>query len=392
MAKNTDMTDVMGVVPTYARPTMSPLNPSLYNILDNNIGVHGISDEGAEMHAEYRADRDGRMVMDVISAGEYYRVACPLCNDTRGRLWINYRWGVRDPITGDRNYFLAHCYNENCLSEPGAIAQLRALTTQYIRRAKAGRVTLNPGKKFDPSKPIEMPSDCEPLDTLPDDHPAIRYLKQRRFDVDEVQKRWGVQYSRRVCSFSPNGRLVIPFYGASSYKPLLGWQARRLDATDNGPKYYTARGTKKSRVLYGLPRVRDEGPVVLCEGPTDVWRLGRNAVAFLGKKASEQQVQLVREHLHGRPLVVMLDADAVVEAGALVTRITAMRRASLLRTDKSSVVQITLPSGRDPADHARDELWQLVDAALRRTARPRSSAPKSTAKPRRSSSSQAQRK
>lgn len=340
-----------------------PLNESLYKVLDHNIGVVGLADEGCELVGEYHRDRDGRMVMYVISPGEYIRVSCPFCNDTRGRLWINHRWGVRDPITGSLNLFLARCFNEDCLSHPARLQQLRFLTTQYIRSARAGRVTVKPGTKVDPTKPIALPQDCKPLAKLPADHPAIRYLLARGFDPEEVAERWGVCYSRGVCSWSPAGRLVIPFYGPLKDKPLVGWQARAITKDDDGPKYYTAPGCKKSHILYGLHRVRKDGPVAICEGPTDVWRLGRNAVALLGKKPSSEQLRLVREHLYGRPLVVMLDPDAAKEAGDLVARLTAIRRGSLLHPDESPVLSVALAAGYDPADYSRKQLWRLIEQA-----------------------------
>ena len=36
----------------------------------------------------------GKPEFQASNPGEYYRIACPFCLDTRHRLWINHRWGV----------------------------------------------------------------------------------------------------------------------------------------------------------------------------------------------------------------------------------------------------------------------------------------------------------
>ena len=49
-------------------------------------------------------------------SGEYYRVNCDKCGDTRQRLWINHMWGVRDVETGDDHLYLIICFNEGCIN------------------------------------------------------------------------------------------------------------------------------------------------------------------------------------------------------------------------------------------------------------------------------------
>ena len=45
--------------------------------------------------------------------------------------------------------------------------------------------------------------------------------------------------------------------------------------------YFTAPGRNKSCLLDGIERARQStGPVLICKGTTDVWRAGKDAVAF----------------------------------------------------------------------------------------------------------------
>src|ERR1043166_541750 len=103
----------------------SPLRPELYHRLLDCFGSVLVANEGEAMDACVRTDRlTGRQELSVNLPGEYFRVSCCFCNDTRHRLWINHRWGRYEPAVKSKNLFLAHCYNENCLAQPGNVSQL----------------------------------------------------------------------------------------------------------------------------------------------------------------------------------------------------------------------------------------------------------------------------
>src|SRR4051794_16673671 len=97
---------------------MNPLNDWLYRALEARLGPVKVSNEGQEATVLYSPDwsRDGKLRAAVVEAGEYYRVSCPFCSDDRHRLWVNHRWAVPDPQTGDDNLHLAICFNAPCLS------------------------------------------------------------------------------------------------------------------------------------------------------------------------------------------------------------------------------------------------------------------------------------
>jgi DNA primase len=119
----------------------------------------------------------------------------------------------------------------------------------------------------------------------------------------------------------------------------------------------------KSRLLYGLPQaLATSGPIIVCEGPTDVWRFGTNAVALIGKSLSNEQCRLLVHHFAGRPLVVALDRDAADEARHVRQKLIDARRDVGQATP---VVMLALPQGgKDPADFGTAELTAAVAAAL----------------------------
>jgi len=116
----------------------------------------------------------------------------------------------------------------------------------------------------------------------------------------------------------------------------------------------------KSQVLYNLPAARKStGPIIVCEGPTDCWRIGTNSVALLGKSMSRTQKELLLRHFTGRPIVVLLDSDAQAEAQAIQNELKAVRT-----SQADDVVIAQLPQGgKDPADFTQEQLLGVVNAA-----------------------------
>jgi hypothetical protein len=347
---------------------MTSLNQSLFQAL-RQFGEVRITSPGARLEATYQEMPDGRVRMQVISAGEYLRINCPYCNDTRFRLWINHRWGLKDPHTGTRNRWLAICYNEDCLAAEANRQDLISRTSWYHREAGAGRVKIAVGRAEPVGRPIPLPGDYVPLDELKRGHHARRYLRDRGYNPDTLARDWSIGFSREACCLSRRaGRLLIPLYRIEKGKPVCwGWQARAIDPDDEQrAKYFTAPGLKKSQLLYGLERVdAGTGPILICEGATDVWRAGKNAVALLGKNASTEQVCLIRKHFRGRPLAVALDPDARDTARMLVRGLRQARLKSVLHPDETPVVLVRLPDGQDPGDCTREQLWGLAEDTLR---------------------------
>lgn len=353
---------------------MSQLNPALYEALKSEFGRVKIANQGQQFVGQhYKLDDVTRL--RAISSGEYYCVACPFCTDTQTRLWINHRWGVRDSVTGTRNRWLAICFKDDCLRNADNREQLIEMLTWYNRSAGAGDVSIRKGTIAIVAKSVPLPKDFVPLTDLPTNHPACEYLRGRGFDPKRMSKRWGVGYSARD-SFpsSSRGRLVIPIKKLESGQPVhFGWQSRQIVDDPSAAKYCTARGFKKSQALYGIEWVDGSTePVLIMEGPTDVWRAKKNAVAIWGKTASESQKALILQHLRDRPLVIVLDQDALADAKKLRTELRDRRKSEKQWHSKLPVVVARLEKGRDPADYDRTQLLALADEALARRSKTRS--------------------
>lgn len=351
----------------------SPLNRKLYDALIATFGYVEISSPGESFIGQLRSSYlyPGRQLFAPVYSGEYYRISCPFCNDTRKRLYINHMFNV--VVERDDHLYMACCFNEQCIDSREKRVQLRDMIFPFCY---GGTQRMDAIEEFRSSEsnediPIEvrLPFTLGLRDSL--SFSACDYLQSRGFDPDELSERWGVGYCLVDPHATPSatGRIIIPVYkyivrfGEAGASILCGWQARKVGLAGDSPKYLTMKGMRKSEMLYGLPQaVASDGPIVIVEGATDVWRLGSHAVALFGKTISPQQNQLLNCHLSNRPLVIALDRDAQDDA----MRICATIRESRARMGNPNPVSLCLPpdGAKDFGDTTREAAWAAVCSAL----------------------------
>jgi hypothetical protein len=341
---------------------VKPLRPELYHRLNDMPGLGGvvIANEGDEMRARVEPDPEtGRPRMELDWPGEYYRVNCLWCNDTRHRLWINHRWGLWVPQLKSDNLWLAVCYNQNCLATPGRARALANMVFHDFARGRRPDPVL-PGRP--PPAGAQQPREVVPagpemyeLHRLPLYHPAVEYVRSRGYDHVWLGQTHQVSYCEAARPEFPlvNRRLVIPVY---MFGRLVGWQARHLGEPPDGvPRYWTMPGMKKSRVLYNYDTARGSDFVVVTEGPTKVWSVGDFAVATLGDTVSSFQVQLL---MTWKTVVIYLDGKAERKAQGLYDE--------LRRFPDVKRVLIRLPHDREPGDYTVRENRALIKSEAAR--------------------------
>lgn len=364
------------------------LNPQLYNRLVALFGRVHITNAGIPCASQTVPDwnRRARPNTSAIRGAdgknvEHYSVNCPFCGDQGGRLSIHYLYGTDQPGLKRAQTHLLKCFNEDCFGadKPNARRAREQLWSRIRGTGTSFRVEPeSPGNKPapEPRKDIRLPTNLVPIvgRTVPD---HVRdYLEGRNFDPRELWDRWRVYYCNSCFeSGIRDERLVIPIYGwpdaNKSGHPitLVGWQARLIDddlVSKTNPKYRSAAGFPASAAVYGLTwAAAVRGPIVICEGPTDVWRLGTNAVAVFGRKGKLglAQEQAILAHARGRAVVFFSDANAVDETTANIQPFLRAARAKGVSIPKC-VVAVT-PEGRcDPGDCTREEAWETVARAL----------------------------
>lgn len=348
-----------------------PLRPDLYRRLQSRLpGGVVIASEGVAMRATIIQDGPNKS-LNVDDAGEYYRINCPFCFETRHRLWINHMWGYRCE-TG-LNLFLAYCYNEfHCLSRPGNAWKLYQMVFDDVNRNRSEDVVYQ-GATPGPSV-VEPPGYCVNLAKMPFEHPVVSYIRRRGLDPVQLGRDHLVGYVELADTryMSAQGRLYIPIHQGGE---LAGWQARwPEDKVPEGvPKYYSLPGMRKNELLYNYDRARQHEFVVICEGPSDVWAFGPEAVALFGKSLSSRQAELIaagapsgpswhRTGIRWRTAVIMLDEDAFEPDKSGTSAVDKIQQRLSQISGLSSRVVIRLPKGTDPGDYDSDYLRAFVAA------------------------------
>jgi hypothetical protein len=351
--------------------TMRLLNVRLYKALERRFHHVLIANEGYGRNVRYHCVPGSDVERaDVMVSGEEYRVCCPFCGDARHHLYVNHAWGRYDSRTRSSNKHLFHCFRCECETDPDERTQFQLMVDAALRSVQhfPSPPLLAPPP---PAAPMALPANLIPVADLPTDHPAARYLRDRGFDLVELSARWGVSYCPIYWKADPAAanRIIIPIYHpdpAGGDPILAGWQARYVGAPPPGvERYLSATGMKRSRVIYNLPAaVATRGPVVVVEGPADVWRLGAGAVALLGKSATREQRDLFVKHFAGRPIVIALDRDAEAEGRNLCLDLQGAREH--VTRDSAWVTRATLPPGRkDLGECTPEEAGAAIAAAVR---------------------------
>jgi DNA primase len=103
----------------------------------------------------------------------------------------------------------------------------------------------------------------------------------------------------------------------------------------------------RNNLLYNVDSV--SRGVIICEGPTDVWRIGRGCVATFGTKFSSGQIDLLRR-IGVQRAFIMYDPEAEAVGEML---------AASLKPFCSHVEVIYLDDDRDPGDLSAEEAQQI---------------------------------
>lgn len=357
----------------------NPLNPTLYSLLRQRFGKVVPANEGIAMCGAPRmaaatsvyggtsfgpaydsglspfGQQRRRRISNVLTWGEYYRVSCPFCRETRQRLWINHLYGTKDDV-GIPQHWLAHCYNEKCTTDPA----VRALLEFHIFGiGQHPQLQIMQGENVSAVlSETRPPGPIAAFHELFPEHPVRRYLLERRYDLAYLSSQYGVGMCVDSTEFpAMRGRIYIPIV---MHGQLVGWQGRYPDELDwkatGIPKYYGRPGMAKGRMLYNLDVAKQWPFVVVVEGVPSVWRLGGPAVALLGKTLTGPQ-RILLNYWAGKPIIIMLDPDAADNSEGIVRE--------LKQTAASPVVEIRLPGDYDPGDYEHEVGVAMIRNAAR---------------------------
>ena len=293
--------------------------------------------------------------------GHEIHVCCPVCNESRYRLYIGLDNGM--------------LYCHNC-GFKGTIINL----IQYIEGISYTRASdmFNDikGSIILPEKIIEsveyrllMPKTYHPVKRtipLPDEYQslivsqqitakrAIKYLQSRSITLNQIQ-----HYHMGFCSMGEYAnRVIIPIYEDTELK---FWVARaispKMRLKEKSPATQSYQYSK-SEVIFNIDQAaREYHSIVISEGIFDALSWGGIGVSLLGKVLYPEQLRTLLNYktLLQDGIYIALDADALDSAITMADQLSEFFKVYL----------INIPSEYDDPNkylqtHSKSDMWQLI--------------------------------
>jgi len=263
----------------------------------------------------------------------WIQVDCPFCSKGSGR----YRLGIN----------LSHGYC-NCwiCGSRRLVEVMVALTgiTYPVAYALAKEIGWSKKPQERIVGKLKIPKAVGPLW-----EPHRKYLLERGFDPDEIERLWKVKGIGISSDLA--WRLWIPIINRGE---IVSWTTRTIG--HDHPRYINAspgeESERQTTLLYGIDYVRHS--VVVCEGPTDVWAIGPGAVCTMGLGYSQEQMLKIAR-IPRRAMCFDRESMALKRA---------RRLASELMSFEGETSVIELDHGGDPASTDRKEIKEIREKFL----------------------------
>lgn len=341
------------------------LNENLYNLLENVFGDVRIHSENEAATIKGLPVRPPSVITGnehfvsgkQVTGGEKYSVCCPFCGDSNFHLWFNYLYNSEVTYNKWKLKFsrnLVVCFRRGCTMDDNNIRKL-----QDSLSGKRVQFDLSPGTLRKRKKKRQDPSTTYPpghdLCDEQADRRVLDYLKNvRGLDPEYLQNTW-YMYEAPVFYYNHESCLIIPVEFSGK---LAFWQARYpsdKDIPQGREKYYTAKGSSPSKVLYNFDRASKSKTGVVVEGVFDAIYLPYNAVSIFKSSASPKQYEMLRECWDELILV----PDRNDKEGQSIENFTELFKQ--LKKDKPDnyYYLLDIPEGCDPGD-LKEDICSLI--------------------------------
>jgi DNA primase len=213
-----------------------------------------------------------------VSKG-WVNIQCPFCNDKSNHLGVNINTGAyscwKCSTTGEL-FFL--------ISELLSIEEYKS--KKLIKKYREDFIEVKKEKKVNTNTEIILPK--EATNILSEKH--RQYLISRGFDPDYIQKKYRIMACDILGDYK--FRIVIPIFFKGK---LVNFAAKAIDDSAN-LKIKNCPNEKvviqRDSLLYNIDNIKNRKAIIV-EGFTDVWKMGDCAVATMGTKFTNAQIQLL---------------------------------------------------------------------------------------------------
>lgn len=319
--------------------------------------------------------REDQMKVQVVSWGEVYKGRCPVCEragSNKKRLFLSHVSGQFVSLGNKqaRAGIIYVCHNEHC--------RVPEITAAALRMARLPSLSIE-GNAVSSDVPYQVLSDAC---VLPKKYALVNdpgmpeqfreYLQDRGFDLEELARTYRVGYAPKDSTwFKPtpsqalNGieesvtyqdRIVIPII---CQRMLVGFQARRIDGEEKYKYLNKPNGLSKSSLLYNLDTALLRREVCVCEGVTDVWKVGDRGVATFGREPSAWQRWALATGWRGDGMGILIPDRNDPKAGPAAADL----RRYLVEQDAfpRGCHILELAEGTDPGSYPAEELREYVE-------------------------------
>jgi hypothetical protein len=218
----------------------------------------------------------------------WVNTSCPFCESEPGHEGFHLGWNLAE------EYF--YCWR--CGWHPPILTVSKLLkvpnweAAKLLNQYKINRTIYTVVEK--PKRPFQTPSDLTELNSG-----HTRFLKKRGFNPYKLVKDWKIAGTGPL-SFLHDGerkidyrfRIYIPYFWNNE---LVSFDTR--DYTEKQSDKYKAcpkhlERMERKHILYGMQEAWTSTGICV-EGPTDVWRMGKNSFAVSGIQYTQEQVRLI---------------------------------------------------------------------------------------------------
>ena len=235
-----------------------------------------------------------------------WNYSCPVCGDSSSN-----KLKARGFIYRKKSDLFVMCHNCGYGTNIGNFIKFvdQTLYDEYvIERYKSGTVRYNSHKDVTPMfKEERKPEvvledsvlkDLKRLDKLPEDHPAVQYVLNRKIPKDKLElmyfcmkfKKWTNSVHFKFTNENDDHpRLIFPFF--NTHGKVFAFSGRSFGPEE--PKYYTIKLDEDAEKVYGLERIDFSKHIYVVEGQVDSLFLP-NCIAVAGASFDIDTIQKIK--------------------------------------------------------------------------------------------------
>lgn len=285
---------------------------------------------------------------DAVFKNDNWVFNCPFCNDEKSKFGVSLSKGVCHCFKcGYAKRFIDFVAEHENVNISGVFAILSKYKAMSPVRSSIGQIkdqSCGTLKLQGYQTGLALKKSRSRLSMM-----FFKYLHKRHMTDDDI-----AYWHLGLCNDSRYiGRIIIPFYvkGKFVYFVARKFIGSGSDKYKNPPK--AECGIGKAQLLFNIDNAQTFNEITICEGVFDVFNVGRNAVAIMGKQISNYQVQQILQ-MKCKTVNIMLDANTKLDAFDVAHRFENYKQVNIYTLKKGDPA-----SAKSPWEEATKRSFRL---------------------------------